>query len=181
MIGCGIDEDFEDFEFPIRLSTLGDESKDALFTFNYLKESLNFATFTSPLFVCTDNEAKMKAAYDGRYEDEDFNFGGRVGCTEHALSICIEYVFEKNPDQALSDLLRQITSIQMRIYTTADRGQLNGSHSPFRKSRQQDLGVSFTHVLRALLAITRNIKKLPNQVLWTIFRRCRSCAKYSTY
>jgi len=112
VIGCGIDENFQYFEFPLCLKTLDDESKDAVFTFNFLKNELNFASFSSPLFVCTDNEAKMKAAYDGRYDDENFNFGGRVGCTEHSLSTCIEYVFEKCPHQALKDLLQQMSTIE---------------------------------------------------------------------
>ena len=39
VIVCGVDENFEYFEFPLRLSTLGDESKDSLFKFNFLKHT----------------------------------------------------------------------------------------------------------------------------------------------
>jgi len=45
----------------------------------------------------------------------------------HAPSTCIEYVFEKNPDQALSDLLRQITSIE-NLY---NRRQGSAERLPF--------------------------------------------------
>ena len=59
--------------------------------------------FANPFFICSDNEAKMKAAFDGRFDNlGGFNIDGRVGCVEHALSICITDVFSK---KSRSDLI----------------------------------------------------------------------------
>ena len=39
----------------------------------------------------------MKAAFDRRWETADRNFGGRIGCTEHAMSTCLTYVLDAEP------------------------------------------------------------------------------------
>ena len=71
-----------------------------------------------PFFVTTDNENKMKAAFDGRYEEnKQWKFGGRVGCTEHALSTCVTYCMESEPkghaDAKLkSEVLDKINAVE---------------------------------------------------------------------
>ena len=65
------------------------ESHTAQFTHSFfVREFLvESTTFSSPLFVCTDSAATMKAAFDGRFHtDADII---RSGCTEHRLPTCI--------------------------------------------------------------------------------------------
>ena len=68
--------------------------------------------FLNPFFICTDNEAKMKAAFEGRYCDERVNFAGRVGCVEHALSTCISDVFSKEAQVDSRFVIDQISTIE---------------------------------------------------------------------
>ena len=51
----------------------------------------------------------MKAAFDGKFcEDERLNFAGRAGCVGHALSTCINDVFDKDAQDDLSIFINQI-------------------------------------------------------------------------
>ena len=71
--------DFEWVTFPLRLDELSSEvAKDAPFTFDFLMGTIGAFSgqFAHPFFLCTDNEPKMLAAFDGRYECENFKFGG---------------------------------------------------------------------------------------------------------
>ena len=68
--------------------------------------------FLNPFFICIDNGAKMKAAFDGRFCDERLNFAGRVGCVEHALSTCISDVFDKEAQIDLRFVIDQLSTIE---------------------------------------------------------------------
>ena len=54
----------------------------------------------------------MKAAFDGRFCDERFNFAGRVGCVEHALSTCIIDVFDKEAQVDLRFVIDQLSTVE---------------------------------------------------------------------
>ena len=115
VIICGLDAKFNWFRFPIKLENLGKAKKDACYTFEFVLNSVlgdKGSSFINPFFICSDNEAKMKAAFDGRFCDEKLNFAGRVGCVEHALSTCISDVFEKEAHADLSDFINQLSTIE---------------------------------------------------------------------
>ena len=65
-----------------------------------------------PFFVTTDNENKMKAAFDGRWEIADHNFGGRIWCTEHALSTCLIYVLDTEQFELKDQLMDKTIAIE---------------------------------------------------------------------
>ena len=114
VVVCGLDDDFNWFNFPIKLENLGKEKKDACHTFEFVLNSVlgDKNGFLNPFFICTDNEAKMKAAFDGRFCDERLNLAGRVGCVEHALSTCISDVFDKEAQVDLNFLIDQLSTIE---------------------------------------------------------------------
>ena len=60
---------------------------------------------------CTDNEAKMKAAFDGRYSS-GYKLGGRIGCVEYALSVSVKYCFETNVNELWDCLLNKLTTVE---------------------------------------------------------------------
>lgn len=122
IIACGLTQDWKWFSFPILLSELAPCSHDGAFTFNLLCDTVAPQHFVHPLFVCTDNEAKMCAAFDGRHLST-VNFGGRIGCVEHALSTCVKDVFEKSPAAALEALLSQLTAVENFYGTRDDRAK----------------------------------------------------------
>lgn len=125
IMACGLTSDWKWFCFPIFLSDLQSVSHDSAFTYKLLCDSILScnATFSHPPFVCTDNEAKMVAAFDGRYESDTINLSGRIGCVEHALSICIQNVFDKSPSTALEVILKQLTSIETFYNCRDDRAK----------------------------------------------------------
>ena len=59
IIACGLTQDWKWFSFPILLSELPPCSHEGAFTFNLLCDTVAPQHFVHPLFVCTDNEAKM--------------------------------------------------------------------------------------------------------------------------
>ena len=95
---------------------------DGEFTFKLFEQTfcadVELSKMRLPFFVTTDNENKMKSAFDGRHEgDKQWKFSGRVGCTEHSLSTCITYCMEAEPkghaDAKLqSDLLDKINAVE---------------------------------------------------------------------
>ena len=98
IIACGLTEEWKWFQFPLRLENLDDVSHDSEFTYKMFEEAFCLEMKPRyPFFVTTDNENKMKAAFDGRWETADHNFGGRIGCSEHALSTCLTYVLDAEP------------------------------------------------------------------------------------
>ena len=114
VVVCGLDDDFNWSNFPIKLENFGKEKKDACHTFDFVLNSVlgDKNGFLNPFFICTDNEAKMKAAFDGRYCDERVNFAGRVGCVEHDLSTCISDVFSKEAQVDLRFVIDQLSTIE---------------------------------------------------------------------
>ena len=111
---CGLDHKFDWFCFPLRLETFGNEKKDARHTFDFFSNSVGGPSrkFVNPFFICSDNEAKMIAAFDGRYDTNGADLAGRVGCVEHALAICINDVFEKDAQNDLKLFIQQISKIE---------------------------------------------------------------------
>ena len=115
LVVCGMDNNFNWFHFPLRVESMGSEKKDAYHTFEFVRNSITGKknTFANPFFICSDNEPKMKAAFDGRFDDPGgFSLEGRVGCVEHALSICINDVFEKDSQCDLNKFISQISLIE---------------------------------------------------------------------
>ena len=88
---------------PTTLETFGNEKKDARHTFDFFSNSVGEPSrkFVNPFFICSDNEAKMIAAFDGRYDTNGPDLAGQVGCVKHALAICISDVFEKDAQKDL--------------------------------------------------------------------------------
>ena len=98
IIACGLTDEWKWFQFPLRLENLDEVPHDSEFTFKIFDEAFcSDVKPRYPFFVTTDNENKMKAAFDGRWETADHNFGGRIGCTEHALSTCLTNVLDAEP------------------------------------------------------------------------------------
>ena len=115
LVACGLDNNFNWFHFPVRIDPMGNEKKDACHTFEFVRNSVTTDKnkFANPFFICSDNEAKMKAAFDGRFDNPGgFNTDGRVGCVEHALSICVTDVFDKYPHSDLHKFILQISTIE---------------------------------------------------------------------
>ena len=112
--------DFNWFHIPVRIENLGNEEKDAFHTFTFVMDSVlgDKDRYLNPFFICSDNEARMKAAFDGKCcEDERQNVAGRVGCVEHALSTCINDVFDKDAQDDLSIFIYQIYMIETPTIT----------------------------------------------------------------
>ena len=118
IIACGLTEEWKWFQFPLRLENLDEISNNSEFTFKMFTEAFCMEMKPRyPFFVTTDNENKMKAAFDGRWETADCNFGGRIGCTEHALSTCLTFVLDAEPKghcrlELQDQLLDKITTIE---------------------------------------------------------------------
>lgn len=111
IIVCGLDDEWKWFQFPVRLENLEDVSHDSRFTYTMFEEAfLSQVSQNYPVFVTTDNENKMKAAFDGRWETEKHNFGGRIGCIEHALSTCLTHVLDAESKESNSELQEQLLS-----------------------------------------------------------------------
>ena len=73
IIACGLDQSWEWITFPLSIIDIDkNESHIAQFTHSFfVREFLvESTTFSSPLFVCTDNAATMKAAFDGRFDTD---------------------------------------------------------------------------------------------------------------
>ena len=96
IIACGLDQSWEWITFPLSIIDIDkNESHTAQFTHSFfVREFLvESTTFSSPLFVCTDNAATMKAAFDGRFDTDTEII--RSGCTERRLSTCITDSFSR--------------------------------------------------------------------------------------
>ena len=61
LIICGVDYTLEWFLFTLRLESLGNEKKDARYTFDFVSNSVGRLNrkFKNPFFISSDNEAKM--------------------------------------------------------------------------------------------------------------------------
>ena len=64
---------------------------NSFFVHEFLVES---TTFSSPLFVCTDNVATMRAAFEGGFDTNSETI--RSGYTEHRLSTCNTVSFSRS-------------------------------------------------------------------------------------
>ena len=80
---------------PSTIGSFWNEKKDARHIFDSFSNSMGGPSrkFVNPFFICSDNEAKMIAAFDGRYDTDGADFTGRVG---YALAISINDVFDKD-------------------------------------------------------------------------------------
>ena len=114
LIVCGVDDTFEWFRFPLRLESPGNEKKDARYTFDFVSNSVGGLNrkFKNPFLICSDNEAKMIAAFDGRYDTDGVELAGRIGCVEHALSTYINDIYEKDAQKELKLFIEQISKIE---------------------------------------------------------------------
>lgn len=125
IVACGLDKDWRWFSYPLKICDLDDVPHDASFTFKILEECIKSpddekqGELSQPIFIVSDNEPKMVAAFDGRYPTT-LNLGGRIGCTEHALSTCVKDVFEKSPPELLSGMLSNLTSVES-FYNVRDQ------------------------------------------------------------
>ena len=117
-IACGLDQNWEWISFPLSIIDIdNNESHTAQFTHGFfvcefLAES---TTFSSPLFVCTDNAATMKAAFDGRFDTDTAIH--RSGCTEHRLSTCITDSFSRGVIYELDQFMDQLSFIETYFNT----------------------------------------------------------------
>ena len=71
IIACGLDQNWETITFPLSIIDIdNNESHTAQFTYSYFVQEflVESTTFSSPFFVCADNAATMKAAFDGRFD-----------------------------------------------------------------------------------------------------------------
>ena len=59
-MACGLDNNFNWFHFPVRIEPMGNEKKYA-----------DKNKFANPFFICSDNEAKMKARLMGDLKIEE--------------------------------------------------------------------------------------------------------------
>ena len=112
---CGLNDNFKWFHFPGKVEQMGAEKKDELHTFEFVRNSVSGEknTFANPFFICSDNEPKMRAAFDRRFDDPTgFSLDGRIGCGEHELSICIDHVFENHPNDELKQFLNKMSIIE---------------------------------------------------------------------
>ena len=115
IIACGLDQNWEWITFPLSLLLL-----------SYVQEFIvESTTFSSPLFVCTNNAATMKAAFDGSF-DIDIEII-RSGCTEHRLSTCINDSFRRGVNFELNQFMDQLLFIETYYKTR----QAKASQLPF--------------------------------------------------
>ncbi len=112
IVACGLDENWEWYSYPLTLSPLERGRHGAEFTYSFLKSTIGSFCFDLPVFVVTDNENKMIAAFDSRYFSTDENIAGRVGCTEHAFLVCLKDVLEKHPTPGVETLFNQLDVIE---------------------------------------------------------------------
>ena len=129
IIACGLDQNWQWITFP-PLSIIDidkNESHTAQFTYSFFVQEflVESTTFSSPLFVCTDNAATMKAAFDGRFDTDTEII--RSGCTEHRLSICINDGFRRGVNFELDQFMDQLFFIET-YYNTR---QAKASQLPF--------------------------------------------------
>ena len=83
-------------------------------TYSYFAKEfcVESTTFSSPLFVCTDNAATMIAAFDDRFDvDREVDIH-RSGYVEHRLSICIVDSFNRGKISELDHSIDQISYIE---------------------------------------------------------------------
>ena len=112
-IACGLDQSWEWITFPLSIIDIdNNESHIAQFTHSFfVREFLvESTTFFSPLFVCTDNVATMKAAFDGRFDTDTEII--QSGCTEHRLSKCITDSFSRGLNIELDQFMDQLSFIE---------------------------------------------------------------------
>ena len=128
IIACGLDQSWKWITFPLSIIDIDkNESHSAQFTHSFfVREFLvESTTFSSPLFVCTDNAATMKAAFDGRFDTDTEII--RSGCTEHRLSTCITDSFSRGVNFELDQFMDQLSFIET-YYNTR---QAKASQLPF--------------------------------------------------
>ena len=113
IIACGLDQNWEWITFPLSIIDIDDnESDTAQFTYSFFVQEflVESTTFFSPLLVCTDNAATMKAAFDGRFDTDTEII--RSGCTEHRLSTCINDSFRRGVNFDLDQFIDQLLFIE---------------------------------------------------------------------
>ena len=115
----GLDKEWNWISFPLLLDELRTDIKhDNKFTFSWYEKSLfsDKICRSAPIAVTTDNENKMLATFDGRNELNAPVY--RYGCVEHALSTCIDHVFEgtkseaRKVDDKLSHFIKQLAVLE---------------------------------------------------------------------
>ena len=128
IIACGLDQNWKWITFPLSLLNIdSNQSHTAQFTNSFFAREflVESSTFSSPLFVCTDNAATMIAAFDGRFDtDTEIH---RSGCTEHRLSTCITDSFSRGVISELDQFMDQVSFIET-YYNTR---QAKASKLPF--------------------------------------------------
>ena len=113
IIACGLDQSWEWITFPLSITIIDkNESHTAQFTHSFFVREFHVesTTFSSPLFVCTENAATMKAAFDGRFDTDTEII--RSGCTEHRLSTCITDSFSRDVNFELDQFMDQLSFIE---------------------------------------------------------------------
>ena len=73
IIACGLDQNWKWITFPLSIINIdNNESHTAQFTHSFFvrKFLVESTTFSSPLFVCTNNAPTMTAAFDGRFDTD---------------------------------------------------------------------------------------------------------------
>ena len=73
IIACGLDQNWEWITFSLSIIDIdNNESHTAQFTYSFFVQEffVESTTFSSLLFVCTDNAATMKAAFAGRFDTD---------------------------------------------------------------------------------------------------------------
>ena len=128
IIACGLDQNWEWITFPLSIVNIDNNNfHTAQFTYSFfVREFLvESTTFSSPLFLCTDNAATMTAAFDGR-----FDIGTQIhrsGCTEHRLLTCSTDSFTRGVISELYHFMDQLSFIEI-YYNTR---QAKASQLPF--------------------------------------------------
>ena len=128
IIACGLDQNWQWITFPLSIIDIDkNESHTAQFTYSFFVQEflVESTTFSSPLFVCTDNAATMKAAFDGRFDTDTEII--RSGCTEHRLPTCINDSFRRGVNFELDQFMDQLLFIET-YYNTR---QAKASQLPF--------------------------------------------------
>ena len=113
IIAYELDQSWDWITFPLSIIDIdNNESHTTKFTHSFFvrKFLVKSTIFSSPLFVCTDNAATMKAAFDRRFDTDTEII--RSGCTEHKLSICITDSFSRGLNIKLHQFIDQLSFIE---------------------------------------------------------------------
>ena len=161
IIACGLDQNWEWITFPLSIINIDNNKSHivqlthSFFVHEFLVE---LTTFSSPLFVCTHNEATMTAAFDGLFDtDRQIH---RFGCTEQRLSTCITDSFKRGVIFELDHFMDQLSFIET-YYNTR---QAKASQLPFsiptksatREWRSYDRRFNGDHTTDVLMPCTKD-------------------------